>query len=227
MKKYAFFDLDGTLVNTIDDLANATNFVLGVFGRDEKWCIDDYKEFVGDGAKKLLERAFENTLLSHELEKAYDIFKEEYLKIMLNNAKPYDGISNVLNCLKKANIKMAVITNKPHEAAQKMVDKTFGSECFDLVVGAAEGLPKKPNPAGVLYALKTLGAEKDETVFFGDSNVDIITARSAKIESVGCSWGFRSFEELLFEKPSAIISHPKYILNFFEKGVDNGAMDLV
>ncbi len=215
MIKCAIFDLDGTLVNTIDDLGLATDYVLEQYGKEKKWTMSDYRMFVGNGAKKLIERAFEHTLSPDELEKAYEMFKVKYQEILLDHAHIYDGIKEQLDILKQKGIKIAVVTNKPHQSAVKMVETLFGEGYFDLITGAKDDTPKKPDPTTTKEALKALDCKASEAIFFGDSDVDVKTAKNAGIEAIACSWGFRSFESLLAQSPSAIIDEPKYISKLF------------
>ena len=215
MIKCSLFDLDGTLVNTADDLGRATAYVLEVYGVEPKWTKDDYRAFVGNGAKKLLDRAFEHKLSDDELNKALEVFKKKYNEILLDNAYVYDGIKDALDFLKKKGIKLAVVTNKPHICAVKMVEALFGKGYFDVIIGATEDVAKKPDPYTANLALKRLGCSPEEAIFFGDSDVDIYTARNAGIEGVGCSWGFRSFECLFSASPSVIIDSADYIPKLF------------
>lgn len=215
MIKCAVFDLDGTLVNTIEDLGLATDFVLKAYGVDIEYTEADYKKMVGNGAKKLVERAFDGRLSDDKLQEAYALFKEKYNEIKMDHAKPYPGIKEALDSLKEKGILLGVVTNKPNEAAQGMVAQFFGEEYFDVVVGATDELPKKPDPTTLKMALKELGCKVTEGIYFGDSNVDMITGRNAGIETVGCSWGFRSFGELFAENPSVIIDEPRYITKLF------------
>ncbi|MBR3150294.1 MAG: HAD family hydrolase [Eubacterium sp.] len=209
--KCAVFDLDGTLVNTIDDLGATCNTLLQKYGYKYEWNEADYKKFVGNGAKKLVDRAFGGKLSEEELSKIYAEFKVIYSETMLDNAYAYDGIKEQLDILKKAGLKLCVVTNKPNEAAKNMVEHIFGSDCFDFISGVVDGKPTKPDPYSTLLALEAVGCSPDEAIYFGDSNVDMKTAKNAKIEAVGVTWGFRSFEELFAEHPSIIIDEPKYI----------------
>lgn len=215
MIKAALFDLDGTLVNSVDDLGGATDYVLESYSISPKWTKEDYLSFVGNGAKKLLDRAFEHKLSEQELNKALDLFRKKYNEILLDNAFVYDGIKDALDKIKEMGVKLGVVTNKPHESAVKMVETLFGKDYFDVVVGATEDKPKKPDPYMPRTALKSLGVSADDAIFFGDSDVDIYTAKNAGIESVGCSWGFRSFECLFSASPSVIIDSPGYIPKLF------------
>ena len=117
--------------------------------------------------------------------------------------------------LKQKGIKIAVVTNKPHKSAVKMVETLFGKDYFDLITGSKDDTPRKPNPATTKQTLQKLGCKAGEAIFFGDSDVDIETAKNADIEAIACSWGFRSFESLLAKSPSAIIDEPKYISKLF------------
>ena len=209
--KCAVFDLDGTLVNTIDDLANACIVLLKKYGYNYIWNESDYKRFVGNGAKKLVERAFGGKLSADELEKIYAEFKPLYEKTMLDNAYAYDGIKEQLDILKSHGIKLCVVTNKPNKAAKGMVEHIFGKDYFDFISGVVDGKPTKPDPYSTLLALDAVDCTADEAIYFGDSNVDMQTARNAGIEAVGVTWGFRTFEELFAEHPSIIIDEPKYI----------------
>lgn len=211
MIKCALFDLDGTLVDTAKDLGRATAWVLEQLGRESKWKDSDYRAFVGNGARLLLDRAFEHSLSESELDKALELFKVRYNEILLDNALVYDGIKDALDSLKSKNIKLAVVTNKPHQSAVLMVESLFGKNYFDFIIGAVEDKPKKPDPYAGKLALERLGCKGSEAIFFGDSDVDVYTAKNIGAEAVACSWGFRSFENLFAAGPSVIIDNPSYI----------------
>lgn len=213
--KCAVFDLDGTLVNTIDDLAGACNILIEKYGYEASWTIDDYKRFVGNGAKKLVSRAFGESLDEETLTARYEEFKPLYDKMKLDHADAYDGIREQLAILKEKGIKMCVVTNKPNVAARGMVEHIFGEGYFDYIIGNVDGVPVKPDPTSTLNALKILDCKPSEAIFFGDSEVDMRTAKNANVEAVGCSWGFRPFEVLFAEHPSVIIDHPSYISKLF------------
>lgn len=215
MIKCAIFDLDGTLVNTIDDLAGACNQLIAKYGYDASWTLDDYKRFVGNGARKLVYRAFGETLDDATLDARYEEFKPLYDSIKMDHAHAYDGIVEQLDILKKNGIKLAVVTNKPDKAAKGMVEHIFGEGYFDYIVGCIDGVPVKPDPTTTKMALDALGAKPSEAIYFGDSEVDMRTAHHADVEAVGCSWGYRSFGTLFKENPSIIIDEPKYISKLF------------
>ena len=211
MIKCALFDLDGTLADTSADLGRATAWVLEKLGRKAKWSDKDYRAFVGNGARMLLDRAFEHSLSESELDEALELFKVKYNEILLDNAVVYDGVKEALDCLKSKGIKLAVVTNKPHQSAVLMVESLFGRDYFDFIVGAVEDKPKKPDPYTANLALEKLGCKGSEAIFFGDSDVDVHTAKNIGAEAVACSWGFRSFESLFAAGPSVIIDNPSYI----------------
>lgn len=213
--KCAIFDLDGTLIDTIDDLKNACDILIEKYNANYSWTVDDYKKFVGNGAKKLVYRAFGESLDEETLNARYEEFKPLYDSIKLDNAHPYDGIVEQLEVLKNMGIKMAVVTNKPDVAAKGMVEEIFGKNYFDFIIGSVDGVPTKPDPTTTKMALKKLGCQPKEAIYFGDSEVDMRTAKNANIEAVGCSWGFRSFETLFREHPSVIIDEPRYISKLF------------
>lgn len=216
MIKCVIFDLDGTLVNTIDDLGLACDYLLEKQGKELKWTIDDYKNFVGNGAKLLVDRAFEGTLDKDELEELYQQFKVKYDEIKLDHAHAYDGIKKVVSILKENKIKLAVCTNKPDVAAKGMVNDIFGKDLFDIVCGAVDDLPKKPDPTIAKSIIKELKVTPNECVWIGDSSVDIETAKNLGCKSVGVTWGFRSFEHLFKAYPTLILNEPKEILKIFD-----------
>lgn len=215
MIKAALFDLDGTLVNTAEDLGRATASVLESYGVEAKWTKEDYISFVGNGARKLLDRAFEHKLSDEELTKALELFQVKYNEMLLDNAYVYDGVREALDKIREMGVKLAVVTNKPHKCAVKMVETLFGKDYFNVIIGATEDVAKKPDPYTANLALKKLDCPPGEAIFFGDSDVDIYTAKNAGIESVGCSWGFRSFACLFSASPSVIIDSPDYIPKLF------------
>lgn len=215
MIKCALFDLDGTLVNTVVDLGRATAFVMEQYGLEPKWSEDDYRAFVGNGARLLIDRAFEHKLSDSDLDRALEIFKLKYNEILLDNAFVYDGIKEALDKLKEQGIKIAVVTNKPHQSAVLMVESLFGKGYFDFIIGAVEDKPKKPDPYSAKLVLEKFGCKGSEAMFFGDSDVDVYTAKNAGAEPIACSWGFRSFESLMSASPSVIIDNPSYIPKLF------------
>jgi len=220
MIKCVIFDLDGTLVDTIDDLGAACDHLLQQQGIAPKWSKADYKRFVGNGAKLLVSRAFEGKLSETELEKQYALFKVKYNRIKLDNAYAYDGMQAVVSELKNRGYKLAVCTNKPAEAAVDMVECIYGKNIFDYISGALDNIPKKPQPDMPSAILKALDVAAKECVWIGDSSVDIESAANIGCKSIAVTWGFRSYEELQKCNPDAIVNNPKEILNFFDLDID-------
>lgn len=210
--KCVIFDLDGTLVDTIDDLGLACDHLLRQKGITPEWTNADYKRFVGNGARLLVERAFGGILTDAELDRQYELFKKLYEEIMLNNAYIYDGMAEVVDSIGKAGIKLAICTNKPNAAAEKIAEHFFGKDTFTVVRGAIDGLPKKPDPTIAKEIIKILGIEASDCVWVGDSAVDIETAENFGCECIAVTWGFRSRESLLERDPDYIIDNPKDIL---------------
>lgn len=195
MYKVAIFDLDGTLLDTLKDLADACNFALKLYGFPE-YEIEEYRYFLGDGAYKLIERALPIDKRDAEtIEKVLAEFKRYYEKHKSDFTKPYDGIEELLIALKKAGIKTAVVSNKPHEFAIEIVERYF-AKSFDIVFGKREGYLAKPDPTTVIETLNYFECKKEEAIYIGDSDVDMFTGKNAGIFSIGVAWGFRGAKEL-------------------------------
>ncbi|MDV4149584.1 HAD-IIIA family hydrolase [Clostridium sp. AL.422] len=206
MIKLAIFDLDGTLLNTLDDLANACNYALNKFSFPTH-DVEKYKNFIGNGIYKLVERALpDNEKDRGTVEKVLKIFIDYYNEHMIDMTKPYDGIINTLDELRFKGIKLAVVSNKKHEFTMEIVKKYFGDK-FDIVFGHRANYKEKPDPASVLEVIDKLNILKDECIYIGDSNIDIITARNAGVKSIGVSWGFRGKEELANEGADYLVDN--------------------
>lgn len=196
MYKLAIFDLDGTLLDTIEDLANASNYALKQheFEGHETY---KYKKFVGDGVYKLVERILPE---SHRDEVTRAKVKETfdwYYKIhSFDCTKPYEGILEVLEGLREKGVHTAVVSNKPHLFAKELVKNVFG-ERIELAYGQRDGLPTKPDPHTVEEVIRHFGIKKEECIYIGDTNVDIFTGKNAGVKTIGVLWGFREREELV------------------------------
>lgn len=192
MKKGCFFDLDGTLVNSLRDLAESSNKVLDKHGY-KTHPIEDYNLMVGNGVRMLMKRALED----HDdmLDVCLDEFNYVYELNCLNNTYPYEGIKELLVCLKEKNILLGVVTNKPHHLAVKIVDALF-PDTFDIILGNQSLYSVKPDPSSTRIALESLSLTSDDCIFIGDSNVDIQTAINSNMDSIGVCWGFRGEKEL-------------------------------
>lgn len=196
MFKIAIFDLDGTILNTLDDLAKAANDALKAegFPTHNK---EQYKYFLGSGRYKLIERMLPEDKRQIEIRnKVLEQFNSFYEKYKNDNTKPYDGIEEVLKELKNSGVKLAVVSNKQHEFAQVIVEKYF-SGIFDIVYGHRENYLPKPDPTTVLEVLHYFNIDKSDAVYIGDSDVDMATGKNAGLYSVGVAWGFRGAEELI------------------------------
>lgn len=210
------FDLDGTLLDTLDDLADAANFVLESMGFPTH-STDAYRYFVGNGIPKLIERCLPENARSEENKKyALETFNKRYSEHCTDKTHPYGGITGVLDRLSESGVKIAVASNKADSFTQSLVKRYFG-ERFDLIRGSRPDVPRKPSPEIVYGIMSALGAEKSETTFVGDSSVDITTAANAGVGHIGCLWGFRTKEELVSAGAVNIAETPEQIMNFIVK----------
>ncbi len=205
------FDLDGTILDTLLDLANAVNFAMRSKGFPER-TVDEVRSFIGNGIKVLIKRAVPRGTSEEDYAEALEIFTKNYLEHIADYTKPYDGIIDVINELKKKGCKTAVVSNKAHFAAQAVVKDFFG-DIFDAVTGKMDEFPAKPEPDSLLYTIKTLGAEKEKCIYIGDSDVDVLTAHNAGLECIGVTWGNRDEDVLLASGAEYIARKPEDILN--------------
>lgn len=194
--KAVIFDLDGTLLNTIGDIAGAMNHALKQHGYpthpDEA-----YYDMVGWGLDVLTERALpEDANLEALLPSIKNAWMEYYRKHPADRTVPYDGVESLLSALVEANVALGVLTNKPHEMAEQAVAALLPERYFAVIIGLDERFPRKPDPTALLHALEELGIAPEEACMIGDSEVDMETARNAGVEAVAVSWGFRTLETL-------------------------------
>ncbi|MBE6318878.1 MAG: HAD family hydrolase [Bacteroidales bacterium] len=213
MKSLVIFDLDGTLLNTIDDLGEAANYALSQCGYPIH-SISSYPLYVGNGVTKLLERVLpKEARTSENIETLRKHFIEYYNQHDSVNTTPYQGIPEVLKVLSQRGIKLAVASNKYHEAVERLIKHYFPNENWVAIEGHKNGYPVKPNPSIVFDILLKSPTPKREILYVGDSGVDMETARRACVDSVGVTWGFRSVGELRDHYANHIINHPGEILN--------------
>lgn len=189
------FDLDGTSLETLKDLAASTNFALRQYDMPEH-SIEDVRMFVGNGVKKLMERAIPNGLDNPKFEEVYATFRQHYLNHNLDTTKPYDGIPELLRELKGRGKKLAIVSNKFYAATQDLA-RHFFPDTIEVAIGERENIKKKPAPDTVVEALRQLGVSKEGAVYIGDSDVDIMTARNSGLPCASVLWGFRDKEFLL------------------------------
>ena len=206
------FDLDGTLADTVDSLAYSGNKALEAVGFPPL-PNNDYKYFAGDGADELVRRILRAS--GDEECKGYEMARAEYARVFdaLYLVEPYEGIEATIQALKSAGIKLAVLSNKPHEKTIEVVEALFGKDTFDIIVGQHPDRNRKPSPDGVFYICKELGIPLSEILYVGDTSTDMKTGKSAGVYTVGVLWGFRTREELEENHADVIISHPMELLN--------------
>lgn len=212
MYKVCIFDLDGTTADTVESIAFVSNQVLEHFGLNPQPA-DAFRYFAGDGGDVLMERCFRASGgdTAH-LKEAQQMYREVFARNPLHLVKPIRGMQEILTELKRRGMKLAVLSNKPHEAAVPAVHGLFGETLFDLVQGQTSGVPRKPDPAGALAIAEQLGASPEECVYVGDTNTDMQTGKAAGMFTVGVLWGFRDREELESNHADCIVKQPEQLL---------------
>ncbi|SDB02164.1 phosphoglycolate phosphatase [Desulfonatronum thiosulfatophilum] len=208
------FDLDGTLLNTLEDLADSMNTVL-TRGNLPAHPVSAYRRFVGDGVTMLVTRALPEELReeSHIARFVRDM-RAEYARRWADKTKPYAGVSELIRELEARDIPMTILTNKPEDAALAMVAHFFPSTNFRTVMGAKPERPRKPDPTAALEIAAHLELATDRILFLGDSDADMLTARSAKMTALGAGWGFRGREELLRCGAQKVLESPLEMLDW-------------
>lgn len=210
--KAVIFDLDGTLIDTIDDLADSMNNVLERAGFPVHE-VNKYKYFVGDGMKNLVKRALpEGNYEDSVIEDYLTQMKQEYSKNWKAKSKPYAGIPELLDNLEAINFPKAVLSNKAHEFTVQVIGEILPKWHFDYVYGERQGITRKPDPSGALEIAKNLGIEPCEILYVGDTSTDMKTAKNAGMYAVGVLWGFREKPELLEHGAATVISEPMELL---------------
>ena len=208
--KAVIFDLDGTLVNSLNDLADSVNIVLASYNLPTH-DVESYKYRVGNGIRKLMQRSLpedKQDLLDEALEK----FKAVYARHNMDKTRPYEGITELLEKLCAQNIKLGVCTNKHDEAAKVIIKALFGEDIFDEIIGDKQGLKRKPDPGKVLAMAQNWNLQPQEIAYLGDSGVDMQTAVNAGMLAVGVLWGFRTEAELKENGADILISSPLELL---------------
>ena len=193
-KKAVIFDLDGTLLDTLTDLAISVNYALGVMGYKER-TKEEVCSFVGNGVGVLIKKAVPQGTSDEDAKRTLGLFSEHYGKHMNDNTKPYDGIEELLAELKAAGIKTGVVSNKYDAAVKNLCARIF-DDVFDVVAGERDGIARKPAPDGVFAVLAELNVDKKDAVYVGDADTDVLTAMNAGMDFIGVDWGFRSREVL-------------------------------
>lgn len=210
MIKAVVFDLDGTLLDTLEDLMDAVNYALDALGYPLR-TLAEIRRFVGSGIRILVERSVPEGTPAAQTDKALALFREEYARCMTNKTAPYPGVKELMRALRDKKIKIGVLSNKHDAAAKELVGGYFG-DLTDAVLGQRDGTPIKPAPDGVHDLLKLLDAGKEDALYVGDSDVDMQTAVNAKVRAVGVSWGFRTPEVLRENGAACVIDKPEELL---------------
>ncbi|WP_297135488.1 HAD family hydrolase [Terrisporobacter sp.] len=205
------FDLDGTLLNTLDDLTNSVNYALHKLNFPTR-SSEEICSFVGNGVEKLIELSVPEKTSYDQFAKCLLIFKKHYSENMRNETRPYDGIIGLLEYLKKNNYNMAIVSNKFQEGVTDLNNHYF-SDYIDVAIGKSPEMRKKPYPDTVLAAIDKLGASKENCLYIGDSEVDIKTAQNANIKSVGVAWGFRGKSLLQKLGANYVIDTPQDLIS--------------
>lgn len=204
------FDLDGTLLDTLQDLAASTNYALSSHGMPTH-SVDDIRRFVGNGVRRLMERAVPDGAANPAFEATFATFRQHYMQHSLDTTQPYEGIPKVLHALKQRGCRLAVVSNKMMAATQELVSHFFPDVEVAIGENEAAGIRKKPAPDTVYEALRQLGVTKDDAVYVGDSDVDIETARNSGLPCISVLWGFREKEFLLAHGATTLIEKPEEI----------------
>lgn len=214
MKKACIFDLDGTLLDTLSTIGGYMNEALAPEGV-APFPLDDYRYFVGDGARTLVKRTLTaaDAYTEERFERVFALYNRLYDAAPNGRTKPYEGVVALLTALKDKGVKVAVLSNKPDFATRAVVSSFFG-ELVDIAHGGRDGIPLKPAPDGVIALLDELGVTAAECLYIGDTGVDMDTARAASLFGIGVTWGFREREELLAHGARALVDTPAEILGF-------------
>ena len=207
------FDLDGTLVDTLEDLGDSMNAALSAHGYPIH-PIAAYKYFVGDGVENLVRRALPADAARNEetVRKVVPVMRAEYAHRWKDKTHPYPGVPEMLDALRERGVKLTVLSNKPHPATLEVVENFFSNWHFDAVFGARPEVPIKPDAGAALEVSRATGVPPDHFLYLGDTNTDMLTARAAGMFAVGALWGFRTAQELSEAGAAVLAAHPMDIL---------------
>ena len=204
------FDMDGTVLNTIDDLATSVNYAMEKFGFPQR-TVEDYRRAVGNGIRRAIELTVPEGTSQEVIDEMVPVFKEHYDEHCLDKTRPYDGIIELMKELKKRGYKMAIVSNKI-DSAVKELNQRFFSEAIEVAIGEKPGVNRKPAPDMVWEALKELGSTQEESIYIGDSEVDFATANNSNLPCISVLWGFRDKDlleeigaQVFAEKPSDVL----------------------
>lgn len=213
MKQYdtVIFDLDGTLLNTLEDLKDSVNYALGKMGMP-LCSLEEVRAYVGNGVRRLMELAVPDGEKNPRFEEAFEVFKKHYSVHCNDKTAPYPGIMELLAKLKEQGYKTAIVSNKFYDAVQEL-KKLYFEEFVTVAIGEKEGIRRKPAPDTVISALKELGSDREHAIYVGDSEVDIATAGNAGMECIAVTWGFRTREEQKRAGGKIFVDDPLEILS--------------
>jgi len=213
--KAVIFDLDGTLLNTIDDIADSMNSVLAAYGLPQH-NVDAYRMFVGDGVANLVIRATKGSTSDRDmLERIENEYRDELLKRQTNKTKPFSGIPELLSTLSERGIKISVLSNKPHDATEEVIAWSFPDISFSAVLGHRPGSQIKPDPSSVFELIDIMGVPPEEVLYIGDTGTDMQTAKAAGLRAIGVLWGNRGRSELEENGAAGFAEHPMDLLKYF------------
>jgi phosphoglycolate phosphatase len=215
MIKGLIFDMDGTILNTIDDIKDSVNHAMEICNMPLK-SLQEVKDGVGRGAINLIEDVVPKNTSKEDILKVYKIYQDYYDKNSNQKTGPYPGILTLLKKLKDMNYKLAVVSNK-HKYLVEELNHNIFKDYFDFSMGEVKGIPIKPEPDMIYMALDYMGLDKSEVLFIGDSDIDMITANNADMTSVGVTWGFRSKDVLIQHKATYIIDQPDQLLEIIKE----------
>jgi len=207
------FDLDGTLMDTLQDIADSVNSALATLGFPPH-AIEDYKHFVGDGTTMLAFRVLPESYRTQEMSnRLLELIREEYAKRWRINTHLFDGIIELLDELARRDIRMAILTNKSQNVTDIMVPELLSAWQFDVIIGAQQSMPRKPDPSAALHIAAAMNILPREFVFLGDSDTDMKTAAAAGMYPAGALWGYRTKDELISAGAKTLIQKPPDLLH--------------
>ena len=211
MRKFYIFDLDGTLLNTLDDLWASVNHSLAQNYLPPR-SKEEVRSFLGNGAKELLRKSVPSDCDDQTFEQVFACFRQHYVAHAMDTTRPYEGVIELLAQLKNKGIRTAIVSNKPNAAVQELYHHFF-EDVVDIAIGECPEVRRKPSPDMLLKALEQLGCSQEDALYVGDSEVDIATASNSGLPCISVSWGFRDRDFLLTHGATVIIDHPSELLN--------------
>lgn len=218
MYKACILDIDGTLLDSVESIAYVANKVLETYGLPAQ-PVKAFNYYAGDGADELMKRTLRaagDTDLVH-FEAGRILYREIFAVDPLYKVTAFDGMTEALAELKNRGVRLAVLSNKPHPAAVKAIEAIYGEDCFDIILGQQEGIPRKPSPEGAWMIAKKFDLKPEECMYVGDTNTDMQTGKAAGMMTIGVTWGFRDRQELEENHADVIIDHPSELLKIQER----------